>query len=76
MRVGGELFAFEDTCPHQGASLADGYIENGVVHCGWHGWRFELATGVCKDSPYATLDLWEARVDGERLFLRPRGPAR
>ncbi|MBL8896761.1 MAG: Rieske (2Fe-2S) protein [Planctomycetes bacterium] len=73
VRHGGSLYAFEDTCPHQGASLAEGHVEGGYVHCPWHGWRFEIATGKCRESAYGTLDLWEARTEGERLFLRTRG---
>jgi nitrite reductase (NADH) small subunit/3-phenylpropionate/trans-cinnamate dioxygenase ferredoxin subunit len=73
VRHGGALYAFEDTCPHQGASLAEGHVEGGYVHCPWHGWRFEIATGKCRESAYGTLDLWEARTEGERLFLRARG---
>lgn len=73
-RVDGMLYAFEDTCPHQGASLAEGHIEGGVVHCPWHGWRFELASGTCRESAYGALDLFDVKVEGEQVYLRLRKP--
>ena len=39
---GGEYFAIDDLCPHMGASLAEGYLEEGVVACPWHAWRFRV----------------------------------
>ena len=40
--------ALLNSCPHAGASLAEGHVADGEVSCPWHGWRFDLATGVCK----------------------------
>jgi 3-phenylpropionate/trans-cinnamate dioxygenase ferredoxin subunit len=41
----GNFFALDDTCTHEDASLADGWIENGEVECPMHSGRFCLATG-------------------------------
>lgn len=40
--------ALANSCPHAGASLAEGHLHGGELSCGWHGWRFDLQTGVCK----------------------------
>jgi UDP-MurNAc hydroxylase len=38
-------------CPHLRADLAKfGSIDNGVLTCALHGWRFDLATGRCLTS--------------------------
>jgi len=42
---GGELFCIDDTCSHQEASLADGWVEDGCIECPLHESRFDLATG-------------------------------
>ncbi len=39
--------ALDNSCPHSGASLAAGCLEDGRVFCPWHGWEFELRTGYC-----------------------------
>jgi nitrite reductase (NADH) small subunit/3-phenylpropionate/trans-cinnamate dioxygenase ferredoxin subunit len=40
--------ALLNSCPHAGAALAEGHVSNGEVSCPWHGWRFDLRTGVCR----------------------------
>jgi len=46
----GEYFAINDFCPHMGASLADGHVENGTVLCPWHAWSFRLCDGTWMDN--------------------------
>jgi 3-phenylpropionate/trans-cinnamate dioxygenase ferredoxin component len=41
----GEFFAIDDTCTHQDASLADGWLEDCTVECPLHASRFDLRTG-------------------------------
>ncbi|MBL8784306.1 MAG: Rieske 2Fe-2S domain-containing protein [Deltaproteobacteria bacterium] len=37
----GELLAAPDACPHLGASLSEGRVEEGRVVCPWHGLRLD-----------------------------------
>ena len=43
--VGEELYAINDTCVHQGASLAAGKVDGTVVTCRAHGFKYDLTTG-------------------------------
>src|SRR4051794_37051680 len=43
--VDGELFAIDDTCTHQDASLSDGWLEGCAVECPLHAACFDLRTG-------------------------------
>jgi nitrite reductase (NADH) small subunit len=45
-RHAGELFAMDGMCAHQGGPLANGTVAQGCVTCPWHGWQYELATGI------------------------------
>ena len=49
----GEFFAIDAACPHQGAGLEDGDIEDSsdgpCVACPRHGWSITLRTGFCED---------------------------
>jgi len=47
----GELFAIDDTCTHQDASLADGWLEGCEVECPLHASRFDLRTGAVDAPP-------------------------
>ena len=49
--VDGELFAIDDTCTHQDASLADGWVEDCAVECPLHAACFDLRTGVTSGGP-------------------------
>lgn len=39
-RRNGEVAAFVDQCPHRGAPLSLGRLENDELVCAFHGWRF------------------------------------
>lgn len=41
----GEVYAIDDTCTHQDASLADGWLEGCFVECPLHAASFDLRTG-------------------------------
>ncbi|PRY02321.1 bifunctional 3-phenylpropionate/cinnamic acid dioxygenase ferredoxin subunit [Allonocardiopsis opalescens] len=42
----GSLYAIDDTCTHQDASLSDGWLEGCLVECPLHGASFDLRTGL------------------------------
>jgi 3-phenylpropionate/trans-cinnamate dioxygenase ferredoxin subunit len=52
--VDGELYAIDDTCTHQDASLADGWVEGCSVECPLHAACFDLRTGMPSGPPART----------------------
>jgi nitrite reductase/ring-hydroxylating ferredoxin subunit len=48
-RVGGEVRAIENRCPHLGLSMARGKVEGSVITCPWHGSSFDVCTGENRD---------------------------
>ncbi|HVM94947.1 MAG TPA: Rieske 2Fe-2S domain-containing protein [Candidatus Acidoferrales bacterium] len=42
VELDGALIAFATQCPHLGGPLDESAIEDGVVTCPWHGYRFNL----------------------------------
>jgi len=65
-----QYHAIDDTCPHMGASLSGGYVEEGVVTCPWHAWRFRLCDGVWADNPRIKIASYAVRVEGEAVQIR------
>jgi len=47
LRVGDEVHAFDNACPHRGNPLEHGEVLGDVLECAYHGWRFDLGTGAC-----------------------------
>jgi len=67
----GRYFAIDDLCPHMGASLGAGYLdEDGVVTCPWHAWRFCVHDGKWADNPRLAVDAFDVRVDGDKIQVR------
>ena len=68
-RSNGQFFAIDDLCPHMGASLSGGFVENGVVTCPWHYWRFRLADGAWADNPKIKTGCYAVHLVGEQVEL-------
>lgn len=67
----GEYRAIDDLCPHMGASLGAGYLdEEGNVTCPWHAWRFSVCTGKWCDNPRLSIDTFEVRVVDDAIQVR------
>lgn len=66
-REGDEVYALDDTCTHEKASLAEGWIEDCEVECPLHSAKFSLKSGEALCMP-ATIGVNTHRVeirDGE-----------
>ena len=74
--VGGAYHAIDDACPHMGASLSEGHVENGIVTCAWHAWRFRLADGAWADNPRIKIGCYPVRVEGETIQVQTPDPPR
>ena len=48
--IEGTVHAIENSCPHNGASLASGQLDGHILRCPAHGLRFDLNTG-CMPGP-------------------------
>lgn len=46
----GELGLLDRDCPHRGADLAFGRLEDGGIRCAFHGWLFNVK-GACLETP-------------------------
>jgi len=57
----GQLGLLDRDCPHRGADLAFGRLENGGLRCPFHGWLFDVK-GKCLETP--------AEPEGSKLCTR------
>jgi phenylpropionate dioxygenase-like ring-hydroxylating dioxygenase large terminal subunit len=51
----GRLGLLDRDCPHRGADLAYGRLENGGLRCPFHGWLFDV-NGACLETPAEPAD--------------------
>ncbi|CAN5331101.1 nitrite reductase small subunit NirD [soil metagenome] len=68
-RVGDEYYAIDDCCPHAGASLAAGHVENGTVTCPWHYWRFRLNDGAWADNPRIKTGCYNVSIVHDEIHI-------
>jgi nitrite reductase/ring-hydroxylating ferredoxin subunit len=47
----GEFYVTDDTCTHGPGSLSEGYIEDDIVECNFHGGQFNIKTGEVAAPP-------------------------
>jgi toluene monooxygenase system ferredoxin subunit len=66
---GGELRAYQASCPHQGNALADGEFDGRFLTCAAHCWKFDLATGRGVNPAAATLARFPVCVRDDHIFV-------
>jgi nitrite reductase/ring-hydroxylating ferredoxin subunit len=67
-RVGEAVYAFGDTCTHQGCSLAEGRLAGTTVTCPCHGSQFDVTTGdVLRGPAREPVGSYPVRLDADVL---------
>jgi 3-phenylpropionate/trans-cinnamate dioxygenase ferredoxin subunit len=62
-KIGGELYAVQDVCTHDGAEIASGRLEGTEIICPRHGAKFCLKTGKILRGPgYQDLPCFPVQV--------------
>jgi 3-phenylpropionate/trans-cinnamate dioxygenase ferredoxin component len=51
INLDGELYALNDVCTHEEASLSDGTIDGDLIECPLHGGAFDIRTGAAAAMP-------------------------
>jgi Fe-S cluster biogenesis protein NfuA/nitrite reductase/ring-hydroxylating ferredoxin subunit len=69
-REGGEVSCVENNCAHLGMPLEMGDINEGVITCPYHGFRYRLATGECLTALEVQLKVHAVRVRGDQVEVR------
>jgi nitrite reductase (NADH) small subunit len=65
--AGGTFYALDNTCPHQGGPLAEGWIEGNTVTCPWHAWCFKMTDGKMTLGDYASVDTFDVLVEAGQV---------
>jgi len=83
-RETGGVHGIRNRCPHHGAPLCHGSVrrrsvgepgryalgERRVLRCPWHGWEFDLATGLCADDPAQRAAVYPAEIADGRVRVQ------
>lgn len=67
--VNGEFYAINNTCLHKGGPLGEGFLEDDVVTCPWHGWRYNVKTGANAVIPSAKVAAYKVKVENGNVLV-------
>lgn len=68
INLDGEIYALNDTCTHEDASLSDGTIVGDEIECPLHGGAFYIRTGEPAAMPVVVrTDKYKVRKHGDEL---------
>jgi nitrite reductase/ring-hydroxylating ferredoxin subunit len=65
----GKYYAINNKCLHNGSSLGEGRIEEGVLICPNHEWRFDLVSGQCPQNPEMKAKIFPVKVGKGRIKI-------
>lgn len=61
--LGGEFYAIENLCTHDGGDLASGWLEDDEIVCPRHGAHFCVKSGKVRSAPaYEDVQVFPVRV--------------
>jgi nitrite reductase/ring-hydroxylating ferredoxin subunit len=67
--IDGVFYALENTCPHQGGPLADGWIEGATVTCPWHAWCFDVRDGKMTLGDFARVTRFPVHIENDGIYV-------
>ncbi len=72
VRQGGEIFALDGRCPHQGGPLGEGNLCEGALRCPWHGYDFDLKSGKGRGNEHTVETLKVREQNGQVEIALPK----
>jgi len=74
--VGGEFYAIDDVCTHDGGPLADGELIDHKIACPRHGAKFDIRTGAALTMPaLRATRAHDVKVENAGVWVRLRANA-
>jgi nitrite reductase/ring-hydroxylating ferredoxin subunit len=70
IRQKGNIFAINNRCPHMSCGFSGGTLENLVIICPCHDWRFDLTTGEYEEAPGFRLTMYDLKVKSGRIWVK------
>ena len=67
--IDGKIYAINDTCLHQGSSLAQGRLNGNIVTCRAHGWKYDVTTGRLTLNPKSGVASYSVEVVDDRIMV-------
>lgn len=67
--VDGQIHGIDGICAHAGGPVAKGTVAGNVVTCPWHGWQYDISTGIHCLTPAICQQPFKVTVEGDDVFV-------
>lgn len=64
-----ECVAISRRCPHRGADLSNGWIDNGELFCPWHNLNFNPISGASPCTSLPPLKRYACKIENDRVTV-------
>ena len=76
VNVGGDVCAYEDSCPHRGVALSCGHLEAaGTLTCAMHLWQYDARTGEGLNPRGVGLRRLPMKLEADGIWVEIDGDA-
>ncbi len=65
----GNVYAINAVCAHKGGPLGEGELDDEEVICPWHGFMYNVKTGVCLNHPGFSVKSFKTKVEKEKVYV-------
>jgi len=70
IKAGGNIFAWDNRCPHRGASLGDGHITDKTVQCKFHLWEFDIERESAVENDTIKIKSYPVEIIEGEVFIK------
>ena len=67
--IKGKIQAWDNRCPHRGASLVDGNISEKIIQCKFHLWEFDVDTACAVANSVLKVKTFEVKIKEGSVFI-------
>ncbi len=69
VRKEGKIFGVSNDCPHEGCSLSKGILNEYLIMCPCHGWKFDIRNGQFSENKAITLVSYPCKVENGKIYV-------
>jgi nitrite reductase/ring-hydroxylating ferredoxin subunit len=70
IKTHGEIFAIDDHCPHMSCGFSGGALDDYVIICPCHDWRFDLRTGEYEEEKEFQLTKYKWKIKAGKIWVK------
>jgi len=69
-RFENEIHALDGVCSHAKGPLGRGQLDGKYLICPWHGWEYDVTTGLCELEPTLRQEKYPVKVEGGEILVQ------